>query len=236
MVKYLDSNSSQCMCWELYTSVSVSGSGRMSPATPRNQTNDQPRRGQPQEAEQTKPNQTKPNTDTIHCRQRDNNPTHTYVYTLSRIKKFYAHTSHVHRGNHEAPCELSAHRGITIAADQIESKLSKGAGRGGAKNGEGAAVVRGIAPGPGRLCGASSRAGGKRAGSGGAQGCTSEKCRQLRTRLCWQAFPCLPGPQSVRGCSASELCSILPRRTCLRLVLFCTCPPLCAGALWAMPA
>ena len=32
-------------------------------------------------------------------------------------------------------------------------------------------------------------------------------------------FPCLPGPQSVRGCSASELCSILPRRTCLRLIL-----------------
>ena len=43
---------------------------------------------------------------------------------------------------------------------------------------------------------------------------------------------CSTGPQSVRGCSASELCSILPRRTCLRLILFCTCPPLCAGALW----
>ena len=57
-----------------------------------------------------------------------------------------------------------------------------------------------------------------------------------RTRLCWHAFPCLPGPQSVRGCSASDLCSILPRRTCLRLILFCTCPPLCAGALWPMPA
>ena len=41
---------------------------------------------------------------------------------------------------------------------------------------------------------------------------------------------------SVRGCSASELCSILPRRTCLRLILFCTCRPLCAGALWPMPA
>ena len=49
-------------------------------------------------------------------------------------------------------------------------------------------------------------------------------------------FPCLPGPQSVRGCSASELCSILPGRTCLQLILFCTCPPLCAGALWPMPA
>ena len=29
---------------------------------------------------------------------------------------------------------------------------------------------------------------------------------------------------------------ILPRRACLRLILFCTCPPLCAGALWPMPA
>ena len=31
-------------------------------------------------------------------------------------------------------------------------------------------------------------------------------------------------------------CLILPRRTCLRLILFCICPPLCAGALWPMPA
>ena len=57
-----------------------------------------------------------------------------------------------------------------------------------------------------------------------------------RMRLCWHAFPCLPGPQSVRGCSASALCSILPRRTCLRLILSCICPPLCAGVLWPMPA
>ena len=57
-----------------------------------------------------------------------------------------------------------------------------------------------------------------------------------RTRLCWHTFPCLPGPQSVRGCSASALCSILARGTCLRLILFCICPPLCAGALWPMPA
>ena len=39
----------------------------------------------------------------------------------------------------------------------------------------------------------------------------------------------------IRGCSASELCSTLPRRTCLRLILFCICPPLCAGELWPMP-
>ena len=28
---------------------------------------------------------------------------------------------------------------------------------------------------------------------------------------------------------------MLPRRTCLCLIMFCTCPPLCAGALWPMP-
>ena len=50
-------------------------------------------------------------------------------------------------------------------------------------------------------------------------------------------FP-LPAWSSVRArcCSASELCSILPQRTCLRLILFCTRPPLCAGALLPMPA
>ena len=65
--------------------------------------------------------------------------------------------------------------------------------------------------------------------------CAPASCSP-RTRLCWCAFPCLPGPPSVRGCSASELSSILPRRTRLRLILFCTCPTLCAGALWPMPA
>ena len=30
--------------------------------------------------------------------------------------------------------------------------------------------------------------------------------------------------------------TFLPRRTCLRLILFCICPPLCAGVLWPMPA
>ena len=56
-----------------------------------------------------------------------------------------------------------------------------------------------------------------------------------RPRLCWHAFACLPGPPSVRGCSAYELCSFLPRRTCLRLILFCTCPPLCAGRCGRCP-
>ena len=29
---------------------------------------------------------------------------------------------------------------------------------------------------------------------------------------------------------------ILPQSACLRLILFGTCPPLCAGVLWPMPA
>ena len=37
-------------------------------------------------------------------------------------------------------------------------------------------------------------------------------------------------------CSANGTAPILPRRACLRLVLLCTCPPLCAGVLWPMPA
>ena len=41
---------------------------------------------------------------------------------------------------------------------------------------------------------------------------------------------------SVRGCSAYGPVLCLPRRCSLRQLLFCTCPPLCAGALWPMPA
>ena len=39
-----------------------------------------------------------------------------------------------------------------------------------------------------------------------------------------------------RGCSACDSILCLPRRCSLRLLLFCTCPPLCGGALWPMPA
>ena len=38
------------------------------------------------------------------------------------------------------------------------------------------------------------------------------------------------------GCFAYGLVLCLRRRCCLRLLLFCTCPPLCPGALWPMPA
>ena len=59
------------------------------------------------------------------------------------------------KGKHEAPCELSAHTGIGIAADQVESKVSRiarGVGSGvggwvggGGRSGGGGAVVHGIA-------------------------------------------------------------------------------------------
>ena len=46
----------------------------------------------------------------------------------------------------------------------------------------------------------------------------------------------LYGPPSARGCSACGPVLISPRCACLRLILFCTCPPLCVRALWPMPA
>ena len=54
--------------------------------------------------------------------------------------------------------------------------------------------------------------------------------------LCGHTVACLPGPPSMRGCSAYGPGMILPRSACLRLILFCTCTPLCVGALWPMPA
>ena len=44
------------------------------------------------------------------------------------------------------------------------------------------------------------------------------------------------GPLSMLACSADGPGPILPRSACLRLILFRTCPPLCAGAQWPMPA
>ena len=49
-------------------------------------------------------------------------------------------------------------------------------------------------------------------------------------------YDILLGRPSIRGCSAYGLVLCLPRRCSLRLLLFCTCPPLCAGAPWPMPA
>ena len=57
-----------------------------------------------------------------------------------------------------------------------------------------------------------------------------------RPRLCWHAFACQHGPPSACGCSSCGPDLILPLRASLRLILFCTCPPLCVVALWPMPA
>ena len=57
-----------------------------------------------------------------------------------------------------------------------------------------------------------------------------------RPRLRWHGFTFLPGPASAHGCSAYGQVLFLPRRPCLRLILLRTCPPLCVGALWPMPA
>ena len=64
--------------------------------------------------------------------------------------------------------------------------------------------------------------------------CDTRGC--LRLSRCWPAFAFLPGRPSIRGCSAYGLVLCLPRRCSLRLLLFCTCPRLGAGALWPMPA
>ena len=65
---------------------------------------------------------------------------------------------------------------------------------------------------------------------------SSVAARLERGCLCWHTFACLPGPPSMRGCPACGPGPILPRRACLRLILFCTCLSLCAGVLWPMPA
>ena len=57
-----------------------------------------------------------------------------------------------------------------------------------------------------------------------------------RPRLRWHALACLPGPLPAHGCSAYGPVLLLPQCPCLRLLLSCTCPPLCAGVLWPMPA
>ena len=82
-----------------------------------------------------------------------------------RVTTQYLHTQSVttrrRSGKHEVPRELSAHRGIGIAAEQVESKVSgaamggggDGAGRwggGGEETVERGTVVRGMMPGIGR--------------------------------------------------------------------------------------
>ena len=106
---------------------------------------------------QCKPNKTKPHSNVIHPRKRHNDPTHSHApsciksthtrrtYTgmhpvNRRVATQYLHTQSVttcqrcgRNGKREAPRELSAHRGIGIAADQVEREVSRVAG-GGRKN------------------------------------------------------------------------------------------------------
>ena len=52
----------------------------------------------------------------------------------------------------------------------------------------------------------------------------------LHLRQCCRAFTFLLGRPSTHGCSVCGSVLCLPRRCSLRLLLFCTCPPLCTGA------
>lgn len=45
------------------------------------------------------------------------------------------------------------------------------------------------------------------------------------------AFRIVLGPPSALGCCACSQILFLPRRKCLRLLMFCTCPPLCTGTM-----
>ena len=68
-------------------------------------------------------------------------------------------------------------------------------------------------------------------------GVSSAVCtRQPPTASMLARSVCMPGPLSMRGFSAYAPGPILPWSACLRLILFCICPPLCAGALWPIPA
>ena len=58
----------------------------------------------------------------------------------------------------------------------------------------------------------------------------------LRPRARWRTSAFFFGRPSTRGCSACGSALHLLRHFSLRLLLFCTRPPLCAGALWPMPA
>ena len=51
-------------------------------------------------------------------------------------------------------------------------------------------------------------------------------------------LPAWPFVLVVRACGYSAYGSVLylPRRRSLRLLLFCTCPTLCTGAVWPMPS
>ena len=65
-------------------------------------------------------------------------------------------------------------------------------------------------------------------------GVSSASCTRLPP--CESVLASLHLPACTRGCSTCGLVLCLPRRCSLRLLLFCTCLPLLAGALWLIPA
>ena len=107
-----------------------------------------------------RPYETKLYANATHPRKRQNKPTNDHTPNISsqrlnvsrtqgrghtrpvnrRVTTQYLHTQSVttrrrcgRDGKHEAPCELSAHRGISIATDQVESTVSGAVS--GARNG-----------------------------------------------------------------------------------------------------
>ena len=63
--------------------------------------------------------------------------------------------------------------------------------------------------------------------------------RQPLTASTLACFTCQLYPSSARarGCSTYGAVLFLPRPTCLRLIMFCTCPYMCVGGtLWPKPA
>ena len=67
-------------------------------------------------------------------------------------------------------------------------------------------------------------------------GVSSAVCtRQPPTASTLARFRLPAWPPFARGWPAYGLILFLPRRACMRLILFCTCPPLCKGALWPIP-
>ena len=62
-------------------------------------------------------------------------------------------------------------------------------------------------------------------------------CARLGAPELWWGDSRLPTADTVKYLKSAVLAGpILPRRAYLRLILFCMCPPLCAGVLGLMPA
>ena len=73
---------------------------------------------------QRRPNETKPYSNATHPRKRQNDPANGHTQSVTTRRRCGRNRKH------EAPRELSAHRGTNIAADQVESRVSRKQGRG----------------------------------------------------------------------------------------------------------